>query len=161
MRRALTPTYSFFRVHEIPLSLLKKEDIRLVLLDADNTAALWHGTTADEPTVQWIAAAREAGIEVLLFTNSKNPFVKQLIAFLGIPAVTGAGKPFPRVTRAIVESRGIENRQALIVGDQLFTDILLANRVGVQSVLTEPLSKTEWWCTKVFNRSREKIVGRR
>lgn len=155
------PTYSFFRVHEIPLSLLKKEDIRLVLLDADNTAALWHGTKADDETVQWIKAVREAGIEVLLFTNSKNPFVRQLIAFLDIPAVTGAGKPFPRVTRAIIESRGLDNQQVLIVGDQLFTDVLLANRVGVSSVLTEPLAKTEWWCTKVFNRSREKLVGRR
>ena len=67
-------------------------------------------------------------------------------------------EPMKKHTRSFLAQKGVSTEQTLIVGDQLFTDIQLANALGIKSVLLEPLSNREWWCTKVFNRSRERLV---
>ena len=61
-------------------------------------------------------------------------------------------------TAQLLVQWGVSPQEALIIGDQLFTDIQLANALGAKSVLLEPLSPEEWWCTTVFNRSRERLV---
>ena len=51
-----------------------------------------------------------------------------------------------------------DKRKIAIIGDQLFTDVLAANKIGANAILLKPISHKEWWATKVFNRSRERLV---
>ena len=56
---------------------------------------------------------------------------------------------------------GTDRGTTLFVGDQLFTDMLAANRIGAVGVLVAPICKREWWATKVFNRTRERAVWKK
>lgn len=154
----LRPTLRYRHINDIPIEILRKMDIRLILADMDNTLAPWHSTEVSQEIVFWIEEVQNAGIEVLMLTNSKSENADITARQLGIGVIKDARKPMKKHTRNLLAQKGVNAEQTLIVGDQLFTDIQLANALGIKSVLLEPLSNREWWCTKVFNRSRERLV---
>ncbi len=51
----------------------------------------------------------------------------------------------------------LKPEEIAVVGDQVFTDVLGANRCNMFSILTKPLAKKEIWHTKI-KRPFEKIV---
>jgi len=154
----LHPTARYDKITDIPVSFLKENDIKLIFADMDNTLALWHTDTTVENALQWVENVKKENIEVALLTNSKGQNADSIGKKLNISVYKDAKKPFKRVTRSIIKLNNLCPENVLMVGDQLFTDIQLANSLGTKSVLTKPLDKREWWCTKVFNRSREKLV---
>ncbi len=155
---SLRPTLRYRRISDIPVEKLRQMGIRLVLADMDNTLAPWHSTEVPPEFITWIKNVRQADIEVLMLTNSKGRNVDVTAWRLGIDAVKDARKPMKENTKNLLARKKIKPEETLIAGDQIFTDIQLANALGAKSVLLEPLSKREWWCTKVFNRSREKLI---
>lgn len=61
----LVPDYYFDTVYDIPLALLKKEQVKCLLLDIDNTLVPYD---APEPTAEnrkWFALLAENGIRVV------------------------------------------------------------------------------------------------
>lgn len=54
-----------------------------------------------------------------------------------------AGKPAARGYIEGMEHMGTSGSTTLFVGDQIFTDILGANRAGIHSILVKPVAKHE------------------
>ena len=156
-----TPTQKFDRIFDIPIEFLKENKIKLVLLDLDNTLTPWHDYVACEKTVEWVNKVKQQQIAALILTNGRGRNAQDLAQKLEISVVSNAKKPFCRQIKRCLKEQNVQAAQALIIGDQLFTDILAANRAKTKSVLLEPISKREWWATKVFNRTRERLVGRK
>lgn len=155
---SLSPSFYYAALADIPVQKLVQCGIKWVLLDFDNTLALWHTETLAPRAREWVGEAQAAGLTLFVFTNGVKENVDRVAAALGIDAIKDAKKPFKGKTRALLAQRNWKPEETVLIGDQLFTDILLANGVGAYSVLLRPLSKREWWCTKVFNRTREKLV---
>ncbi len=155
------PDYSFDRVFDIPTKLLEENKIKLILLDLDNTLAPWHNYVACEKTVCWVKEVKQKQISLLILTNGSGKNAMMLAEDLGIEIIGNAKKPFGKQIKKYLKKHNILKDQTLIVGDQLFTDILAANKLKIKSVLLEPISKREWWATKVFNRTRERLIGRK
>ena len=85
--------------------------------------------------------AEERGITLFVVSNSrKSRRCPDFCEALGIPYVRHAGKPGTRGFRAALEQTGIPASQAIMVGDQIVTDTLGANRAGVTSVLVRPMA---------------------
>lgn len=156
-----TPTQKFDRVFDIPIEFLKENKIKLILLDLDNTLAPWHNYVACPKTAVWVKKVKQEQIQALILTNGRGKNAQELAKELGINVVNNAKKPFCSKIKKCLKEKGVQAEQTLIVGDQLFTDILAANRVKAKSVLIEPISKREWWATKIFNRTRERLAGRK
>lgn len=152
----LLPSARFDGISHIPDDFLT--GIKLVVLDMDNTVAPWHTDTVSESTSLFVKNVLEKKIIVVLFTNSKGSNADSIGKKLGIPVFKNAKKPFKKQAESLLRTFSVAPEETLFVGDQLFTDISLANKLGAKSVLTTPISPNEWWCTKVFNRSRERIV---
>lgn len=152
----LLPTARFDGISDIPDGFLS--GFKLVVLDMDNTVSPWHTDTVSESTFKWVKKVIQSGVQVVLFTNSKGTNADSIGVKLGIPVFKNAKKPFKKQAEILLKNFDANPERTLFVGDQLFTDISLANKLGAKSVLTKPLSSREWWCTKVFNRSRERIV---
>ena len=79
---------------------------------------------------------------------------------LDVPAISKARKPSRRAFRQALATLGTTEKETAVVGDQLFTDVLGGNRLGLYTVLVMPLSKREFFGTKAI-RSLERIVLRR
>ena len=154
----LLPTLRYKRVYDIPKEKLKEHSISLILLDMDNTTAPWRTDYVAPEISAWVEEIKKENITVALLTNSKGSNADSIGKQLDIPVYKNAKKPFKSQTKKVLQSLSVNAENTLIVGDQLFTDIQLANSIKAKSVLLEPLEDREWWATKVFNRSREKIV---
>lgn len=154
----LLPTKRYKAIYDIPVEVLKELNIRLIFADMDNTLAPWHSDLVSKNAVAWVKEVQKENITVALLTNSKGSNADSIGKKLNIPVYKDAKKPFKSATKNLLKELGILPEETLFVGDQLFTDILLANKLKAKSVLVEPIDSKEWWATKVFNRTRERLV---
>lgn len=127
------------------LSALRPQDlhakgIRLVLADLDNTLVAYRVTTPPPEVVAWKDALAQTGIQLFILSNSRKPGRAQNFAqALGVPYQGRAGKPRRAGYLAAMERMGAAPRETVMVGDQIFTDILGANNAGVTPLLVRPI----------------------
>ena len=68
---------------------------------------------------------------------------------LGVISSPVGGKPFPRAFRSALSALGASVKNTLVIGDQIFTDILGGNRIGLYTILVDPIDKREFIGTKL------------
>ena len=66
----------------------------------------------------------------LTITPELRPYFDHII----ISGDFGRGKPDPSIFEHVLETAGVKASEAVMVGDNLMTDILGANRTGITSV---------------------------
>jgi HAD superfamily phosphatase (TIGR01668 family) len=130
---------------DITPELLQSRDIRLLMLDFDNTIVPYTTNTPHPLMEQWLVDAAEWEIPVCVVSNSKNDRVKKFCRNYGIPCITHAKKPFSKGINECLAKYGIEAKHAALVGDQIYTDTLGANCAGVTSILVEAIDNHNFW----------------
>ena len=119
---------------------LKEKGITLVLADLDNTLVPYKVLEPSPEVAAWMAALKEEGIDLFLLSNSRKPGRAQKFAQqVGIPYQGHSGKPKKAGYLRAMERMGRTPRETVMVGDQIFTDTLGANRAGVTPLLIRPI----------------------
>lgn len=127
-------------VTQISPKALAQRGIRLVLADLDNTLVPYKITQPTPEVVAWKQALEAEGIQLFLLSNSRKPGRAQRFAqTLGIPYQGHAGKPKRGGYLQAMKRMGCTPEQTVMVGDQIFTDTLGANRAGVVPLLVKPI----------------------
>lgn len=140
-----------------PLSLVARGK-KLVLLDVDNTILPWREDEIPPESLAWIERGREVGLLFCLISNTRNPERLGRIAdALAIGRIRGKYKPSRQMYMQALEEFGCTEAETVMIGDQLFTDVLGANRAGIESIWVRPMTKREFAGTKV-SRLGEKMV---
>lgn len=137
------PDYMFDTVYDIPFSLFEKENIRCLFLDIDNTLVPYDEPEPTEENRRWFKELAARGIRVLFVSNNHAARVERYAAGLGIPYVADAGKPGVKKYRAIALENRVVLSECAAVGDQIFTDVLAASRLGIKSILVRPIKDVE------------------
>ncbi len=122
-----------------------KMGIRLLMLDFDNTIVPY---TTDIPTdaVQlWLNQMKQSDISICVVSNSRNDRVPHFCHDNDIPCVTRAGKPGIRGVRECLRMYNCTPKEAALVGDQIYTDVLAANCAGLTSILVHPIHNHNFW----------------
>ena len=131
---------------DVTPELLKCRNIRLLMLDFDNTIVPY---TTDVPTQameRWLKNMNtQEDIQVCIVSNSRNDRVPAFCEKYGLDCITHAKKPFSRGIRQCLEKYGIPAGQAALVGDQSHTDTLGANCMGVTSILVKAIDNHTFW----------------
>jgi len=151
------PTYIVEAVYQLTPQMLKDKGIKAVLVDLDNTLIAWNNPLGTPEMRAWLDEMKKEEMPVVVVSNNKYPRIKKAVEPFGIDFVSRSIKPFTRGFRIAKKRLGLENKEMLMVGDQLMTDIRGANRAGIPSVLVKPLIESDAWITK-FNRARERRV---
>ena len=119
---------------------LKEKGITLVLADLDNTLVPYKVREPSPEVAAWMAALKEEGIDLFLLSNSRKPGRAQKFAQqVGIPYQGHSGKPKKAGYLKAMERMGRTPQETVMVGDQIFTDTLGANRAGVTPLLIQPI----------------------
>lgn len=131
---------------DVTPELLRSRNIRLLMLDFDNTIVPY---TTDVPTQameRWLKNMNtQEDIRVCIVSNSHNDRVPAFCEKYGLDCITHAKKPFSRGIRQCLEKYGIPAGQAALVGDQIYTDTLGANCMGVTSILVKAIDNHTFW----------------
>jgi hypothetical protein len=158
----LTPDLIVHHVSDVTPDVLRARGVRAVVTDLDNTLVPWRSEELGGEVRAWLAALQKAGFGVCIASNTRHlSRLERLAAEMGIRHVPGnAAKPRRRGLRTALELLGTDARETAMVGDQLFTDILAGNRLGMTTVLVNPLTTREFIGTRVVSRTMERFVLR-
>ena len=148
-------------VWEIDLDELSHRGIAGIIVDIDNTIAPWGARDISAPAAEWLAQARSRGLGVCLLTNNYHSRANWFARALGLPVVCGWVKPWRWGYRRAMRVLGTRPDSTVMVGDQLFTDILGAKRLGIYSILVSPLSDRELPHPRLKRRFERFLLGRR
>lgn len=136
----LKPKARFDKVTDIDVKFLKEKKIKAVILDVDNTL-IDFGKKPLKNVEKWIENLKKADIKICIASNSiKKKKVEKVAKKLDVPYIYFSTKPLKRGLKKAQKILSVESRYIAEIGDQLFTDVLGANRMKMFSILTTPLS---------------------
>lgn len=150
------PDFYLDSTYSIDFDGLAKEGYRGVLFDIDNTLVP-HGAPADARALRLFAHLREIGMDYCVISNNQLPRVKSFADAIQGKYIEDAHKPSTRNYKRAMEMMGCTPKDALFVGDQLFTDVWGAKRAGMRAILVKPIHPKEE-IQIVLKRYLEKIV---
>ncbi|HHW31765.1 MAG TPA: YqeG family HAD IIIA-type phosphatase [Clostridiaceae bacterium] len=137
------------KVQDIDLDMLKKKNIKGLILDIDNTLVPSHVSEADDKAFQWIERLKENGFEICIVSNATKKRVEKFNEKLKVYAIHRAVKPFLGAYKRAMVLMGTKPEETAVVGDQIFTDIYGGNRLGMLTILVKPLHKKEFFFVKL------------
>lgn len=137
-------------IYEINLQQLYKMGMRALITDLDNTLVEWNSPVATPKLLKWLAQVQQMGFRVCILSNNNSARVMDFANLVGIPALYKAKKPRKRAYRKAMALLSCDPHETVMVGDQLFTDVLGGNRLGLYTILVKPIHPQEFLGTKVM-----------
>ena len=153
----LKPDIKLERVTDITLEILKKYNLTALILDVDNTLSTHHGQILTDGLAEWLVYMQENGINLMVLSNSKEARVKPFAEKIGLNYISLGLKPLPSGFLSAIKALGIKRKNIAIVGDQIFTDVLGGNIVGLKTILLTPIKLETTWGFR-FKRKIERLV---
>lgn len=135
---------------------LYKEGYRGIIFDIDNTL-VEHGADADQRAINLIAEIRQIGFQVCLISNNKEERVARFNKEIKVKYIYKANKPAKKNFIKATQLMGTTTGNTVFIGDQLFTDVLGANRAGMMTYFVKPIGP-EIEIQIKFKRKLERIV---
>lgn len=130
---------------------LADEGVRLVLVDRDNTCVPRDTKRPPVAVLRWLDAVRAQGIETYVVSNNfHTDQVRASARELGCDFVDHAMKPAPFALERAMEAVGARPEDTVMVGDQVFTDVLAGNLAGCRTILVRPQCRRDLWYTYIF-----------
>jgi uncharacterized protein len=144
-------------VTELTPERLKGQGIRALMVDLDDTLVASNSERMGLSFRRWVLGLKKAGIAVMFLSNGKPKRVARWAQLLGVEGLPLSGKPFRFAFERGLKRLGTRPSETAMVGDQLFTDVLGANALGIKTILVTPLSNKGLPHTRLA-RKLEKII---
>ncbi len=157
MWKHLCPHQYVEDIQQINLQHLIEKGIRGIIADLDNTLVPWNDNTLFPEVLEWVKEVKEKGFKVCIVSNNHPERGENLAKTLDVPAIWRAVKPRRGAFRRALEIMDLKPPEVAVVGDQVFTDVLGGNRLGVYTILVRPLNGREFVGTRLV-RKLEKLV---
>jgi len=145
-------------VNDVNYRELIQSGIKAVLFDLDNTIAKWGDEDLPEEVVDLFNRLTDMGLKVGILSNSRRNKVDSLLADLPFPHVFNANKPGKKGFRSLLAELDVEPESAAMIGDQLLTDVLGANRMNMYTIRVDPIDPEKEYTFTRINRMGEKIL---
>lgn len=143
-------------IYTINYSKLKENGIKCLLFDLDNTCIPYREKEPSEKLINFFAELEDMGFKTILFSNSPKKRLEPFKNKLNIDCCANARKPRKEKFLKVLKMNNLNLSEVAIIGDQLITDIYGGNRVGIKTILVNPMSEIDMPFTKI-NRIIEKI----
>ena len=152
------PAHAAKSLPDIDLEALWNRGKRLLLMDMDHTLVMWREEEFSEPVLEWVRRAKALGFQLCILSNTKNPArLERLGKKLEIETVRGRMKPSRSMFRQALIKFRVPREAAVMIGDQMMTDILGANRAGIDAIWVQRMEGKEFTGTKI-NRFLEGLL---
>ena len=157
MLNQFKPTWMIESIYNLTPDELKANGIKAILTDLDNTLIAWNNPSGTQELRQWLNQMKTNQIPVIVVSNNNHERVEKAVQRLGLPFVARALKPFKTGIKKALKEYQLQPDEVVMVGDQMLTDVLAANRMNIRSILVKPLMQTDAWNTRI-NRLMERKI---
>lgn len=153
------PKYYVDSVLDIEPEWIATQGKDCVLVDLDNTLLPRDTSTFSPEVLAWVKSLYDADLKVCLLSNNWHERVHTAAEELDMKLVSKAVKPLPFAFFAALKRVGGKRKKTLMVGDQLFTDVLGSAILGMPCVMVKPLAAHDLKHTLML-RNVEKLIMR-
>lgn len=153
----LMPDLMLNSVTQITPELLKKLHIKGIILDVDSTLADHNDKKPYEGVIDWISSMRSANIKLNILSNNRENRVSSFAKKLDLPFTANGAKPFPKGVLRAAQQMQLDVEDILVVGDQIYTDVMAGNLAKAKTVLL-PIPSTKENLFFRFKRVFEKPI---
>ena len=157
MLEKLFPDIVYNNIFEIDLDALRSKGIVGMIFDIDNTLVKPSVKHPDSKLLGWFASLGADGFSTCILSNAGSRRVQAFSKALKAQAVHRANKPSRKGFIKAMETMGLTSGEVCMVGDQLFTDVFGAKRLGIYSIYTKPFVLLEVF-TVMLKRIPEAII---
>lgn len=126
-------------IFDLTPQILEEYKINGLILDVDETLVPFKTKEASEELQHWIFKIRQTTPMWLVSNNTSTSRISKIAESIDLPFISFAKKPSRRRLREAAESMNLPVERVAMVGDRLFTDILAGNRLGMFTILVEPM----------------------
>ncbi|MEM6426804.1 MAG: YqeG family HAD IIIA-type phosphatase [Cyanobacteria bacterium P01_D01_bin.128] len=119
--------------------LIQQFGLQGIVLDVDETLVSFKESDTTNEVRAWLTSLKPLVSIWLVSNNLNHARIQRIAEPLDVPYITGAGKPSRRKLRRATNAMNLPIHRVAMVGDRLFTDVLAGNRLGMFTVLVEPM----------------------
>lgn len=162
--KLLAPDQHLDNIFELDPDHLQSLGIKGLITDMDNTLVAWNDRNISPRLENWFAMLKERDFRLFIISNNSKDSGGKLARELGIPAIFYAVKPRKRAFRQALTHMQLSPGQVAVIGDQIFTDVLGGNRLGLYTILVTPITEKEFIWTRLMRRLERLVLrpgGRR
>ncbi len=131
-----------------------------VLLDVDNTLTTHDSQAVSKEVTDWLSAMQQQGFSLTVVSNGKYDRVLPFAQKIGLPFISMAAKPLPFGLWRAARSLHLPLKRCVVIGDQVFTDLLGGKLAGIRVVLLRPIEPEVGKPFMQFKRRVEKHITR-
>jgi HAD superfamily phosphatase (TIGR01668 family) len=148
-------------VHDIDLDALRAGGVDTLLMDLDNTLLPRDSSIVPDDLIAWATDLDVRGFKVVLVSNNWHERVHTVAEELGFKLVAKAVKPLPFAFWRALSLVGSRRKNAAIIGDQMFTDVLGGKLLGIKTIMVLPLSQSDLPHTLMLRHVEKILLGGR
>ncbi|AFY38481.1 HAD superfamily (subfamily IIIA) phosphatase, TIGR01668 [[Leptolyngbya] sp. PCC 7376] len=119
--------------------IVRRNKIKGLILDVDETLVPIRQARASEDLLQWVTEMKRAADIWLVSNNLSHQRIGRIAEMVDAPYLLGAKKPSRAKLRKAMDAMDLRPQEVAMVGDRLFTDVLAGNRLGLFTILVEPM----------------------
>ena len=132
------PNKKFEKFEDVTPELLKKEKVKLLLCDLDNTLRLHSEKEPADELADWIEDCKKAGIKIVIISNNgRKKMMQKFCEPIGVPCVWWAKKPLSTKLTEAMQEYNSKPEETVMLGDKWSTDVLAAKFAGIRSFKVE------------------------
>ena len=128
-------------IYNISQSKLQKKGINSLLLDVDGTLVNRKSNMIPKAVKNWIIESKKLLSLYLISNNPSKERIAKIAKELNLRYKYNASKPRKKVTLSAINEIGSEPKNIAIIGDRIFTDIIVGNRCNIKTILVKRLSR--------------------
>ncbi len=163
MMHLISPHEYARSVFSVDYEQLASHQLDAIIFDLDNTLLPWRGESLDTQIKDLFARLKRYGFRVFILSNSsKTGRLETIKKQLGEELVIRGKmlKPFPYKMKDCLKKANQDAKKTVIIGDQLFTDILCGNLLRLYTIKVDALDlHNEFWVTKILRFFERRLIS--
>ncbi len=158
MMSKLYPDIYIDSIFDLDPEALKDRNIRGIITDLDNTLIPWDNRNIYPRLVCLFRKLQEMGFALHIVSNNSPEKGGRIARLLGIPACWYAVKPGRRAFCRALAKMELRPHEVAVIGDQIFTDVLGGNRMGMFTILVQPMSQKDFIWTRFMRMLEVRVL---
>ncbi len=124
----------FERFEDVTPDLLKKQGVKLLLCDLDNTLRLHSEKEPADELQDWVEECKKAGVKIVIISNNgRKKMMQKFCEPIKVDCVWWAKKPMSTKLTEAMKEYGFKPAETVMLGDKWSTDVLAARFAGVRA----------------------------